>query len=192
MYITINDIKGEKKIDLSYPIQNFDSSKEHLGGRSTEITVIRMLSDNVKYEILKLRAVMDPISDTKKMISSGTYAGRALLFIVEGMVELNQFVVDDQVIKKNKLKGITEMIINLDELNNSDNLEDGHPSNTLFTYHVTDDKDFTHFEPQTPQYRKLKNGEFTSLTLRIKDQNNNIITDGPQVTVVLHIKYNPL
>ena len=58
MYITINNIKGEKRIDLSYPIQNFDSDKE--------ITVIRMLSDNVKYEILKVRAVMDPISDTKK------------------------------------------------------------------------------------------------------------------------------
>ena len=138
-----------------------------------------MLSDNVKYEILKLHAVMDPISNTKKMIESGTYTGRELLSIVEGMVEFNQFVIDDQVIKKNKLKGITEMIINLDELNNSDNLEDGHPSNTLFTYHVTSDKDFTHFEHQTPQYRKLKNGEFTSLTLRITDQNNNVITDGP-------------
>ena len=85
-----------------------------------------------------------------------------------------------------------EMIINLDELNNSDNLKDGHPSNTLFTYHVTDDKDFTRFEPQTPQYRKLKNGEFTSLNLRIMDQAGNVITDCPQVTVVLHIKYNPL
>ena len=53
---------------------------------------------------------------------------------------------------------------------------------------MTDDKDFTRFDPQTPQYRKLKNGEFTSLTLRITDQNNNIITDGPQVTVVLHIR----
>ena len=62
------------------------------------------------------------------------------------------------------------MIINLNELNNSDNLEDGHPSNTLFMYHVTDDKDFTCFKPQTPQYRKLKNGEFTSLTLRIMDR----------------------
>ena len=28
MYITINDVVGEKMIDLSYPIQNFDSSKE--------------------------------------------------------------------------------------------------------------------------------------------------------------------
>ena len=100
---------------------------------------------------------MDPISNAKKTIPSGTYAGRELLSIVEGMVELNQFEVDDQVINMNKLKGITKMIINLDELNNSVNLKDGRPSNELLTYHVTDDKDFMFFEPQTPQYRKLKN-----------------------------------
>ena len=58
MYITINNIKGEKRINLSYSIQNFDSSKE--------IAVIRLLSDNVKYEILKLCAVMDTVSDTKR------------------------------------------------------------------------------------------------------------------------------
>ena len=103
------------------------------------------------------------------------------------MVELIQFVVDDQVIKKNKLKGNTEMSLNLNEVDNSDNLKDGRPSNELLTYHVTDDEDFTSFKPHTPQYKKLKNGEFTSLTLRITDQNNNVITDGPQVTVVLHI-----
>ena len=79
------------------------------------------------------------------------------------------------------------MIINLDELNNSINVKDGRTSNTLFTDHMTDDKDFMCFEPQTPQYEKLKNEEFTSLTLRITDQNNNVITDGPQVTVVLHV-----
>ena len=80
MYITINDIKGEKRIDLSYSIQNFDSDKE--------IAVIRMLSNNVKYERLKLHSVMDPISDTKKMITSGTYAGRELLSMLEGITEL--------------------------------------------------------------------------------------------------------
>ena len=147
-----------------------------------------MLSNNVKYEILKLRSVMDPISDIKKMIPSQTYAGRELLSMLEGIIELNQFEVDDQVTKTNKLRGITEITLNLDELNNSDNLKDGRPSNELLTYHVTDDKDFTHFEPQTPQYRKLKNGEFTSLNLRITDQNNNIKADGPQVTLVLHIR----
>ena len=90
------------------------------------------------------------------MIPSGTYAGREFLSIVEGMGELNQFVVDYQVIKTNKLKGITDMIINLHELNNSNNLKDGHPSNTLFTYHVTDDKEFTHFEPQTHNIGNLE------------------------------------
>ena len=180
MYITINNIKGEKRIDLSYSIQNFDSGKE--------IAVIRMLSDNVKYEILKLRAVMDPHSDVKKMIPKGAYAGRELISMLEGIVELNQFEVDDQVTKMNKLKDITEITLNLNELNNSVNLKDGRPSNELLTYHVTDDKDFTRFEPQNPQYKKIKNGEFTSLTLRITDQNNNVITNGPQVTVVLHIR----
>ena len=139
MYITINNIKGEKRIDLSYSIKNFDSGKE--------IAVIRMLSDNVQYQLLKLFLVMDPISDVKKLIPSGTYASRELLSMLEGIVELNQFEVDDQVTKTNKLKGITEMIINLDELINSVNLKDGRPSNELLTYHMTDDKDFTHFEP---------------------------------------------
>ena len=181
MYITINDVIGEKRIDLSYPI--------HSG---KEVAVIRMLSDNVQYQVLKLHSVMDHISDTKKMIPSRTYAGRELLSMLEGIVELNEFLVDDQVIKKNKLKGIMEMILNLDELDNSNNLKDGRPSNELLTYHVTDDKDFTSFEPQTPQYRKPKNDTITPLTLRITDQNNNITIDGPQVTIVLHIKCNPL
>ena len=148
MYITINNIKGEKRIDLSYWIQNFDSDKE--------ITVIRTLRDNVKYEILTLRLVMDPISAAKKIIPRGTYAGRQLLSIVEGIVELNQFEVDDQVTKTNKLKGITGITLNLDELNNSVNLKDGRPSNELLTYHMTSNEDFTHFENQNPKYKKLK------------------------------------
>ena len=146
-----------------------------------------MLSDNIPYNIPKLCAVMDPISDTKKLIPSKTYAARELLSMLEGMVELNKFLVDDQVTKTNKLKRITEMIIKLNELDNSDNLEDGRPSNSLLMHHVISNEDFTSFEPQTPQYKKLRHGEFTSLTLRIMDQAGNIITDGPQVTVVLHI-----
>ena len=177
MYITIDDIKGEKRIDLSYSIHS-----------DKEVAVIRMLSDNIQYTVLKLRSVMDPISDMKKTISSGTYTSRQLLSMLEGIVELNQFETDDQVTKTNKLKSITEITLNLDELNNSVNLKDGRPSNSLLTYYVSDDKDFTHFEPQNPQYKALKNGEFTSLNLRITDQNNNVITDGPQVTVVLHVR----
>ena len=125
MYITINNIIGESRIDLSYSIQNFDSDKE--------IAVIRMLSNNVKYEIVNLRLVMDSISDSKKLIPKGTYESKKLLSMLEGIVELNQFEVDDQVTKKNKLKGITEITLNLDELDNSDNLKAGRPSNKLLT-----------------------------------------------------------
>ena len=104
------------------------------------------------------------------------------------MVDLIDLVNDDQVSKKNKLRGITEMSLNLNKLDNSDSLKDGRPSNTLLTYQVTDeDKNFTRFEPHTLQYKKIKNGELTSLTLRITDQKNYIIADGPQVTVVLHL-----
>ena len=93
MYITINEVIGEKRINLYYPIRS-----------GMEIAVVSMLNDNVQYQILKLRAVMDPISDTKKIILSRTYAGRELLSMLsmlQGMVELNKFLADDQVIKKN-------------------------------------------------------------------------------------------
>ena len=80
------------------------------------------------------------------------------------------------------------MIFNLDVLDNTDNLEDGRPSNTLFTYYVSSSEDFMRFEPKTLQYKKLKNGEIVSLKLKITDQNNNMITNGPGPTVVLHIR----
>ena len=53
---------------------------------------------------------------------------------------------------------------------------------------VTNPEYSTHFEPNTPQYKKLKNGVINSLTLKIMDQAGNIITNGPGSTVVLHIQ----
>ena len=38
------------------------------------------------------------------MIPSGTYAGRELFSMLEGIVELNQFEVDAQVTKTNNLR----------------------------------------------------------------------------------------
>ena len=120
MYIKNNDIKSEKRIDLSYSIHS-----------NKEIAVIIMLSDNIQYNILKHCSVMDPISDTKKLIPSRTYASRELLSMLEGIVELNKFLVDDQVTKTDKLKGITEITLNLDELDNTVNLEDGRVTHHL-------------------------------------------------------------
>ena len=178
MYITINDIIGEKRIDLSYPIRS-----------SKEVAVITMFSDNVQYEIIKPHTIVDSTLPAKEnLILRKTYAGRELISDSGGMTAFTHFVNEDRIIKTNKLAGITEMIFNLNELDNTNNLEDGKPSNILLTYHVTADKDFTRFEPHIPQYKKLKIGEFVSLSLRIMDQKNNILTNDLQVTVVLHIR----
>ena len=88
MYFMINNIIGEKRIDLSYPIRNFDSSKK--------VAVIGMLSDNIQYEMIKPRTIINSISPgNEKWILSRTYAGRELISILEGMIELTQFVNDE-------------------------------------------------------------------------------------------------
>ena len=122
------------------------------------------------------------------MLNKGVYMDKELNTLI-GM-ELRVQMIDSQedVLRTNKLEKVTKLAISLNELDNSDNLEDGRPSNTLFTYYVTDPEYSTRFEPRTPQYKKLKNGTITSLTLKITDQAGNIITDGPGTTVVLHIK----
>ena len=98
------------------------------------------VSDNIQYEVVNPRKTVDPILDNKKLIPSKTYAGRELISVLEGMVELVHFEADDQVIKKIKLRGITEMVLNSNELDNGDNLKDGRPRNALLTYHVTDEE----------------------------------------------------
>ena len=75
MYITINDVIGEKTIDLSYPIQNFGSNKE--------VAVISMLSENTQYEMtkpLKLKLV----DGSEKEVLSETYTSSELNAFVEG------------------------------------------------------------------------------------------------------------
>ena len=88
----------------------------------------------------------------------------------------------------NKLEGIAEIVFDLDELDDINNLLNGSLSNTLLIFHMTAYDDSTHFKPYVPQYKKFKNGEFVSLTLSIKHMKNNIMTDGPATTAVLHIR----
>ena len=175
MYITINDIIGEKTINLTHSIDP-----------TMEIAVTSMISDNTQYEIKK-PLDLKLMGNDEKWIPDGTYTMRELSAFVERKMILTNLDRDCRVIKMDKFTKIPEMIFNLDELDNSDNLEDGHPSNTLFTYYVTSYNEFMHFEPCTPQYKKLKNGEITYLTLRITDQAGKIITNGPGMTVVLHV-----
>ena len=107
MYITINDIIGEKTIDLSYSIWNFSSSME--------IAVISMLSENTQYEMtkpLKLKLV----DGSEKEVLSKTYMSRELNAFVEGKHIISDLDNDPQIIKTNKLAKVTNMSLNLDEL----------------------------------------------------------------------------
>ena len=175
MYITINDIKGEKTIDLSYPIHS-----------KKEIVVVSM--HIINYQILLHGSIEFFLKTGKKIVlNKGVYMDKELNSLI-GM-ELKSQMLDSRndIQITNKLVNGTKITISLNELNNSDNLEDEKPSNTLFTYFVTSPEYFMRFESQSPQYKKLKNDTITSLTLAITDQ-NHIITDGPEVTVVLHIR----
>ena len=168
----INDIKGEKTIDLSYPYH----SKQ-------EIAVVSMHISNS--QILLHRSIEFLLKTGKKIVlNKGVYMDKELNSLIR--MELKSQMLDSRndIQRTNKLVYGTKITISLHELNNYDNLKDGKPSNTLFTYSVTSVEYFMCFKPQSPQYKKLKNHTITSKT----DQNNDIITDGPEVTVVLHIR----
>ena len=175
MYITINDVKGGKMIDLSYPIHS-----------KKEIAVVSMHISNS--QILLHRSIEVLLKTGKKIVlNKGVYTDKELNSLIGTELKSQMLDSHNDIQRTNKLVNGTKITISLNKLDNSDNLEDGKPSSTLFMYFVTSPECFTHFEPQSPQYKKLKNDTITSLTLAITDQNNDIITDGPEVTVVLHI-----
>ena len=118
-----------------------------------------------------------PLSNNEKQLPEGVFTDRELNLSV-GRKVIILVDVHDNIPKTNKMAGITEIVMSLDELDNTDNLENRKVSNILLGYHVTANEAFTSFELAAPQYKKLKNREFKSLTLRIKDQNSSSITDG--------------
>ena len=121
MYITINDIKGEKRIDLSYPINP-----------RKEIAFISMHSNNAQYWLQGPIEVL-PVTGKKIVLNKVVYTDKELNEIIGQ--ELKSRIGDcDDILKTSKLVNGSKITISLNELDNSDNLEDGKPSNTLFMY----------------------------------------------------------
>ena len=159
MYITINDVIGEKMIDLSYPI-NLNA------GQGKEIAVVSMHISNSQILLHRSIEVLS-LTGKKIVLNKGVYTDKELNSLI-GM-ELKSQMLDSRndIQRTDKLVNGTKISITLNKLDNSDNLEDGKPSNTLFTYYVTSHQYFMLFKPQSPQYKKLKNDTITSLTLAI-------------------------
>ena len=180
MYIMINDIIGEKTIDLSYPINP-------TAGWGKEIAVVSMHISNSQILLHRSIEVLS-VTGKKIVLNKGVYMGKELNSLIGTDLKSQMLDSRNDIQRTNKLVNGTKINLTLNELDNSDNLEDGKPSNTLFTYYVTSPEYFTLFEPQSPQYKKLKNDTITFLTLVITDQNNDIITDGLETTVVFNIR----
>ena len=139
MYITINGIKGEKTIDLSYSIYSNT-------GRGKEIAVVSMHISNSQILLHRSIEVLS-ITGKKIVLNKRVYTDKELNSLI-GM-ELKSQMLDshNDIQRTNKLVNGTKITNSLNELDNSDNLEDGKPSNTLFTYYVTSPEYFMHFGP---------------------------------------------
>ena len=142
MYIMINNIKGEKTIDLSYPIHSTPR-------RGKEIAVVSMHISNS--QILFHRSI-EALSVTGKKIvlNKGLYMDKELNSLIGTELKLQMLDSHNDIQRTNKLINGTKITISLNVLDNSDNLEDGKPSNTLFTYFVTSPEYFMRFKPPIP------------------------------------------
>ena len=111
MYIMINDIKDEKTIDLSYPIH----SKKEMAVVSMHI---------INSQILLHRSIEFLLKTGKKIVlNKGAYTDKELNSLI-GM-ELKSQMLDshNDIQRMNKLVNGIKITISLNELNNSDNLD---------------------------------------------------------------------
>ena len=140
----INDIKGEKMIDLSYPINP-----------RKEIAVVSMHISNSQILLHRSIEVLS-VMGKKIVLNKGVYMNKELNSLIGK--ELKSQILDshNDIQRTNKLVNDTKITISLNELDNSDNLEDGKPRNILFTYFVTSPEYFMRFKPQSPQYKNLR------------------------------------
>ena len=112
MYITINNFIDEKIINLAYPIQG------------KEVAVVSMFSDNIGDEFTEPWTI-ELESRNKRVMAGTTDTRRELTDLVGGRIKLTESDKHPRINRTNKLAGIAEMVLSLDELDNTDKLEDG-------------------------------------------------------------------
>ena len=131
-----------------------------------------MLGDNVQYW-LQWHLKVQLKSGEEIVLNKGVYMDKELNSLIGTELRMQMIDFQEDILRTSKLEKVKKMVISLNKLNNFDNLEDGRPSNTLFTYYVTGPEYSTRFEPHTPQYKKLKNDMINFLKLKIIDQAGN-------------------
>ena len=116
MYITINDIKGEKTIDLSYPIHS-----------KKEIAVVSM--HIINSQILLHRSIEFLLKMGKTIVlNKGVYTDKELNSPIGMKLKSQMLNSRNGMQRTNKLVNGTKITVSLNKLNNSNNLEDGNPA----------------------------------------------------------------
>ena len=164
MYITIKNSKGEKNINLDYPIKSLDATRE--------IALVEVFIDAVEYSI---KETIKPDKISKLVIPAGIYKSRVLESFLANKIDMKSLNKNPNIIRTNKLINITELNFHIDEIDNTENLLDGRPSQILLTYQISEYKDILKIEPKNLQFKKLINSNFNSLRLKVTDQNDNLI-----------------
>ena len=147
--MTINTIKGEKRTDLFYPIPPHK-----------KIAVVSMLSNNLQYCLKGSVNMMMLKTREELVLDRRINKGKELDSLIGQELKSTMIDSHDNVLRTSKSDNVTKMTIILKELNNSDTLEDGRPSNTFFTYYVTSPEYFRHFEPAQLHLYDLSVGKY--------------------------------
>ena len=92
----------------------------------------------------------------KIVMNKGVYMDKEIYSLIGMELKSQMLHSHNDVLRTNKFEKVMKMVISLNELDNSDNLKDGKPSNTLFTYYVTGPEYSMHFELVMPQYKKAQ------------------------------------
>ena len=97
MYITINDVIGEKTIDLSYPIH----STAGRGKARKEIAVVNMHSNNA--QILLHRSIEVLLKTGKKIVlNKGVYMDKELNSLIGTELKLQMLDSCNDILRTNK------------------------------------------------------------------------------------------
>ena len=108
-------------------------------------------------QILLHRSIEVLLKTGKKIVlNKEVYTDKELNSLIGTELKSQMLDSSNDIQRTKKLVNGTKITISLNELDNSDNLEDGKPSNTLFTYFVTSPEHFKYFEPQSPYIKNLR------------------------------------
>ena len=102
-------------------------------------------------QILLHRSIEFLLKMGKKIVlNKQVYMDKELNSLIGTELKSQMLDSSNDIHRTNKSVNGTKITISLNELDNSDNLEDGKPSNTLFTNFVTSPEYFMHFELPIP------------------------------------------